>query len=76
MLTGLYGDELPVGDDPLLTALVDALATDDEGGARDGLVVQGDGLSRAVLGELVRAAGRGFDTTLLPVALRPSPDGR
>jgi len=75
MLTGLYGDELPFGDDPLLTALVDAIAADDDGGARDGLVVQGDGLTRAALAELVRAAGPGFDVSLLPAGLRPPAAG-
>jgi len=75
MLTGLYGDELPLGDDPLLTAVVDAIATDDDGGTRDGLVVQGDGLTRAALAELLQAAGPGFDASRLPAGLRPRVGG-
>lgn len=71
MLSGLYGDELPVGDDPLLTALVDAIATDDAGGTHEGFVVQGDGLTRAALAELLAAAGPGFDVSRLPAGLRP-----
>ncbi|NAZ83606.1 hypothetical protein GTR02_17480 [Kineococcus sp. R8] len=72
MLDTLYGDELPVGDDPLLVALVDAIATDDAGGAGDGLVVQGDGLTREVLAELVEAAGPEFDTSTVPTTLLPA----
>lgn len=57
LLHDLWGDELPPGAEPHLTVVLDALAGDDDLGARNGYVVQGDGLTYAALETLVRLSG-------------------
>lgn len=52
----IWGDELPPSQDPELTALIDALSTDDDLGRRRGLVVQADGLTVTALRALLDAS--------------------
>nr|WP_246315342.1 PAS domain-containing protein [Kineococcus aurantiacus] len=49
---------MPPTADPTLSIFLDALLVDDERGRDLGLLVQGDGLTREVLLELLRRAGR------------------
>jgi len=59
LLQTLWGEELPPAPHPWRTALLDVVVADDDHGTRDGLVVQGDGLTHIALAALVRAAGPG-----------------
>jgi len=67
LLQTLWGEELPPAPEPWRTALLDAVVADDDHGARQGLVVQGDGLTHIALAALVRAAGP--DAPALPLGL-------
>ncbi|WP_432564837.1 hypothetical protein [Kineococcus sp. SYSU DK003] len=69
-LEGLWGDELPGTSDPVLTVLVDAVAVDDQHGADDRLVVQGDDLTYETLARVLADVRDPATLRLLPPALR------
>lgn len=67
----LWGDEMPPGPDPVTTALVDALATDDDRGRRQGLLVQGDAVPFSLLTRLMTTSPVGQEVLHeLPPGLR------
>jgi len=70
-LLELWGDGPPPGPDPVLMSLVDAIGLDDALGHRDQLVTQDDGMSYALVAELVRRAetGEGAAGLALPPRL-------
>lgn len=65
VLEQMWGNEMPPAQDPVQAVMIDAVASDDEQGRDDGLVVQGDGLSLDVLQQLLRAAGSAQERLLL-----------
>ena len=74
-LTALWGDDVPPGPDPQITALVDSLALDDEHGRRHGLVVQGDAVPFHVVVRLLVSSPVGQQVLAqLPAQLRARVD--
>lgn len=70
-LRELWGDQLPPGEDAVITVLVDGVLVDDEAGSAVGLVVQSDGLAVEVLSEVVWGDGDGpARLARLPESLR------
>ncbi|MEZ0492930.1 hypothetical protein AB2L28_11875 [Kineococcus sp. TBRC 1896] len=69
-LEALWGDDLPDAPDPALTVLVDAVALDDQQGADERLVVQGDGLGYEALARVLADVRSSATLHLVPAALR------
>lgn len=53
MLRELWGDELPPGPNAEVAVLIDTIALDDDHGAGDQLITQRDGLTYAMVAELI-----------------------
>lgn len=81
-LAALWGDELPDAPDPVTTVLVDAVAVDDQHGAEQRVVVQGDGLHYESLARVLADVRSGTTLQVIPPELRrrlphfaPAPGG-